>query len=193
MVLYKMNFEKMISKADTQWYKELFTNSEKKSLSEEKINEIVVKSMESAENVFIRYRFKLEQLGIVETINNFGVKVSFNTINKSNTVIAMFDNKAKELIIFESSISELLIRMNNWQQNFIDEEKLKKIILAHELYHIIEMHDKNIYTFSKINKKNFWGISLNSRIVAASEIGAFHFSKLVNNLTFSPCLIGKIF
>lgn len=188
-----MNREELLATPDEAWYADLFTKSEKTRFSKEEQEKIISQSMKAAKKVFQQYDAAIQLTGLESIVSKYGVKVVYNQLNTSNTVIAMYDNKAKQLIIFQSSLIELLQRMKaNGLEDLLTEELLKNLILAHEIYHIIEMHEPDIYTFSKIEEKKVLGITVKNRVKTASEIGAFHFSKLVNELPYSPCFIGKI-
>lgn len=189
-----MNIQRLLEKNDREWYRGLFNKDERKKLSEEEMDDIIDRSIQSAEDVYEQFTNELQLLGIEGLIEKYGSSISYNDLNKSNTVIAMYDNKENLLIIFNHSIAEL----NNQIQKLklseqIPKDVLKKLILSHELYHIIEMNEENIYTYSEIYNYTFLGFSRKKRLAVASEIGAFHFSKLVNEIDFSPCVISALY
>lgn len=67
--------------------------------------------------------------------------------------------------------------------------KLRDIVLYHELYHVLEETSPEMYTRSVCAVRKLLGcIPWKSRVEAASEIGAVHFSKLMARVDFSPCL-----
>lgn len=69
------------------------------------------------------------------------------------------------------------------------QEKLRDIVLYHELFHALEETSETIYTRSVYAPRKLLGcIPWKSRVEAASEIGAVHFSKLMAKADFSPCL-----
>lgn len=71
-------------------------------------------------------------------------------------------------------------------------QKLREIILFHELFHIIEESDDQIYTRSVSVSTRILGVIPWKRSVeAASEIGAVHFSRLLSEASFSPGLYIK--
>lgn len=68
-------------------------------------------------------------------------------------------------------------------------EKLRAIVLYHELFHVLEETSEGMYTRSACATRRLLGfIPWKSRVEAASEIGAVHFSKLMAEADFSPCL-----
>jgi len=67
---------------------------------------------------------------------------------------------------------------------------LYRVILGHELFHLIEEQNQNIYTRSqKFVLWKFWGYCHQSSIRALSEIGAMAFTKEINQTYFSPLLL----
>lgn len=194
MGLSNMKIQKLLEKSDYEWYKGIFNKDERKKLSDKEMNDIIDKSIQSAEEVFNRFGGEIEMLGIEGLIEKFGSTISYNDLNKSNTVIAMYDNKENLLIIFDHSIEDLNNQIHKLGiTDYISPDLLDNLILSHELYHIIEMNEADIYTYSEIYSYNFLGFSRKKRLTAASEIGAFHFSKLVNEIGFSPCLISSLY
>ena len=68
-------------------------------------------------------------------------------------------------------------------------KKFRDIILFHELYHVIEEKTPGIYTRNVRIRHRIAGIlGWNRKLESASEIGAIHFSKLMTDASFSPCL-----
>ncbi len=70
---------------------------------------------------------------------------------------------------------------------FID---IESILVAHELYHFLEEHDKAIYT--KTKKVMLWKlgfIEYQSRLIALSEIAAMAFAKELLQLPYNPYLL----
>ena len=68
-------------------------------------------------------------------------------------------------------------------------KKFRDIILFHELYHVIEEKTPEIYTRNVRVRHRIGGIfGWNRKLETASEIGAIHFSKLMTDASFSPCL-----
>ena len=182
-----------LNKSDYEWYKEVFNRSEQKKLSEEQMDEIIQKSVETAENVFHKVKNKFDSIGINEMINQYGTDVSYNDLNDSDTVIAMYDRNINVLIVFNHSLDTLHRRIEDiGMGDILDRETLKQLVISHELYHIVEMNEENIYTYSELYESKILGFARKSKIKAASEIGAYHFSKLVTGIQYSPCIIGSL-
>lgn len=185
--------EELLKKPDDEWYKEEFNRAEEKKLSVTEMDKIVQKSKKSAEDVYLEVKNDLNNLGIDDMINRYGTEVSYNEKNDSDRLIAMYDNKKNMLIVFNHSLNTLHQRIQNiGMEHLLDKKILKALVTSHELYHIIEMNEEDIYTYSKMYESNFLGFSKMSRIATASEIGAYHFSKLVTGVSFSPCIVGSL-
>ena len=145
MGLSNMKIQKLLEKSDYEWYKGIFNKDERKKLSDKEMNDIIDKSIQSAEEVFNRFGGEIEMLGIEGLIEKFGSTISYNDLNKSNTVIAMYDNKENLLIIFDHSIEDLNNQIHKLGiTDYISPDLLDNLILSHELYHIIEMNEANI-------------------------------------------------
>ena len=68
-------------------------------------------------------------------------------------------------------------------------KKFRDIILFHELYHVKKKKTPGIYTRNVRIRHRIAGIlGWNRKLESASEIGAIHFSKLMTDASFSPCL-----
>lgn len=192
--LSNMSMQEFINKSDYAWYKELFNKTEKEKLTSEEMDEIIQNSITSAEEVYAKFAADIELVGVEGLIKRYGTEVSYNDLNESNTVIAMYDKKDNLLIIFNHSIAELHSQIKKRGiEDIISKELLKNLILSHELYHIIEMNEEDIYTYSEFYTYKFLGFSRKKRLAVASEIGAFHFSKLLNEIDFSPCIISSLY
>ncbi len=185
--------EEMLAKSDKDWYREEFNRTEQKKLTTDEMDDIIKKSIKSAEDVYENVKVDLVAMGSEGMIENYGTKVTFNTKNDSNRLIAMYDRRENMLIIFNHSIDTLHERIKNaGMSRILDKKTLKDLIIAHELYHIIEMNEEDVFTYSKFYESTILGFTKKSRLATASEIGAFHFSKIVTGVNFSPCIIGSL-
>ena len=189
-----MSLQDLLNKPDYEWYKGLFSKSEQEKLSSEEMDDIIKKSIASAEEVYDQFSADIELIGIERLIERYGTEISFNDMNESDTVIAMYDQKDNLLIIFNHSITELHNQIKKRKlEDSIDKDLFQNLMLSHELYHIIEMNEKDIYTYSEFYNYKVLGFNRKKRLSVAGEIGAFHFSKLVNEIDFSPCIIGSLY
>lgn len=187
------SLKEMLSKSDYDWYREEFNQTEQKKLSSHEMDDIIRKSIKSAEDVFENAKEDLNVMGSVGMVEHYGTKVSFNTENDSNRLIAMYDRRENMLIIFNHSIDTLHERIKQaGMSRILDKDTLRDLIIAHELYHIIEMNEEDVFTYSKFYETKILGFTRKNRLATASEIGAFHFSKIVTGVNFSPCIIGSL-
>lgn len=99
-----------------------------------------------------------------------------------------------EITIMTEPVEKALHLISNYQSTFI--ESLQKniiinTILGHEIFHHIEeVFEEKIYTRTeKILLWNFFGFKNLSTIRALSEIGAMAFTKELNGLKYSPCIL----
>ena len=73
----------------------------------------------------------------------------------------------------------------------LDEENIKEILIAHELFHYAEMKDKD--TIFSLNKKIIlWSLGPfkhSSKIICLSELAAMSFAQTFKELSFSPYLL----
>ena len=185
--------EEVMQRSDEEFYQDLFTAAQVKKLTNAERVSIMQQSIHSAEAVYKQVAREIELCGIVAVIERYGTKLSYNELNEADTVIAMYDKKENLLIMFEHAIAQLQKQVvkKGMQKQFGD-QLLKNLILAHELYHIIEMNEKDVFTYTKFFQYKWLGLTRHKRLAVASEIGAFHFSKLVNKIDFSPCVIHSL-
>lgn len=167
-------------------YKELLKKY--KSLSDNCIDEIIEKSTECALKVYNNIE---ESKPILTYFERYNVKI-YEIENDKISMLSFYDKSSNELVIINNNIRKYLKNYNRVCRSRINEDKLKNIVLAHEFYHVYEMNEKNIYTYSNIYKRKFLGFSWNEKIPEASEIGANEFSKLYNDLDINPIIMNKM-
>lgn len=72
----------------------------------------------------------------------------------------------------------------------LTEDKIKDLLLSHELFHYIETHDETIYTQkTQITLWKFLFYTHKSQVRTLSEIAAMSFAETMNNLPYSPFLL----
>lgn len=170
-------------------YDNLFTSREKKTLSQSEIEFILKKSKETAEEIFSNVLEINPALGLVATkkfILNYGVKVQ--TVEHVAPLLASFDNRLKKLTLYTASIDKLYHQLLTFEDFTLTYDELLNTVLSHELFHIIEMNEPDIYTYRFLSEEKCLFCKRPVRVEAASEIGAFHFAKIMNDLPYSPIL-----
>jgi len=72
----------------------------------------------------------------------------------------------------------------------LEEVDLRRLILAHELFHHLEAVEPDIYTnHAQIDIKRFGKFRNGVRVRTAGEIAAVHFSKLVSGVSYCPAVM----
>lgn len=78
--------------------------------------------------------------------------------------------------------------------DLVDIDSLKNTVTAHELFHYLELVNPELYSNQKIIDGKIFGLfKTKSQLLAAGEISAMHFAKLVTKLRHSPLLYDKVF
>lgn len=99
------------------------------------------------------------------------------------------------LIVLNEEVLNKCYLLEQYPDLNMDKECVEKIILAHELFHLLEEQNiEEIYTRNqKIVLWKLGRFKYQSTINALSEIGAMAFSKAVNQLEYSPCVLEYLF
>jgi len=85
---------------------------------------------------------------------------------------------AKNLIVSEQLV------------DIIDPNVIEDILIAHELYHMLEsVNEKNIYTRKCYFITRRWPLKKRVRLLFASELGAMAFAKEWLSLSYHPCVL----
>lgn len=170
-------------------YYNLFTSREKKTLSQSEIEFILKKSKETAEEIFLKELEAKPARGLVATksfILKYGVKVQ--RVDHAVPLLASFDNRLKKLALYSPSIDKLYHQLLTFEDFTLTYDELLNTILSHEVFHMIEMNEPDIYTYRFLREEKCLFCKTAVRVEAASEIGAFHFAKIMNDLPYSPIL-----
>ena len=98
------------------------------------------------------------------------------------------------IIIYDGNIetADNLLKELNIDYFNVD---FKDIVLAHEIFHYIEFHDKSLY--SNIRRINLWSLGKlythTSPLICTGEIAGMSFAKILIDLDFDPNLLNYIF
>ena len=184
---------------DKKWYKKLIPKHIDRSLSPEKVDGIIFASMESALEVYASIKDDLARFGpnrleaYRAIFERYHVRINHDYETHPTNLLAMYDVHHNELSIMHNSIANFHTNIaEKALHDYISLETLQRMVLAHELYHVIEMNEADIYTYQKIYKRKFLFFTREERLSAASEIGAYHFVKLAENLAFNPMFLEDI-
>lgn len=130
-----------------------------------------------------------KELNTSELMNQLCITLCHETIisNPAQPVLARFISPDRIIIditqVGKLSGSESL-------KNLINVELIEKIIIGHELYHVLEDRNQTLQSQQKFAFKRYKFLSAKRmRIQALSEYGAMYFSRLINNLPYSPYVL----
>lgn len=186
-----MAIEKLLEKTDKAWYRELYDEIPKSFQNQISFKDVFLGSIRSAEECYRRFYVEGDESELLNRIKDYGVTVRYIDPQIESSNIAYYDDTQKELVIFEGTVNRLHQRIvDKGLADKISLQLFKNVILSHELYHMIEMNEVNIYSYSKLVEIKFLGLfKRKEQLEVASEIAAYHFSKLVNQLEFSPRIV----
>jgi hypothetical protein len=72
---------------------------------------------------------------------------------------------------------------------FFEGAMLKDLIIAHEIFHSIELKDKKLYTSAiRVPLWRFLGFTYQSGLFAAGEIAAMDFAREITGISYNPFL-----
>ena len=188
-----MTFAEAKKVSDEVWYKDLFKEEELKSFSQDEAASIIHKCMETAQQCCDMFPDALAKQDFQSVYAHYGVRIMSNAQMEATNLLAYYDATLNGLELQTNSIKQFYDRLLEADLGeIISYEKLEEMILAHELYHVIEMNENDVYTYQKIDTRKFLFFSWKKRLVTASEIGAYHFTKLSCQLDFNPRALEEI-
>lgn len=181
-----------INQNDDKLEIELYLDSLKayKKLSLEDKIEIINKSKETASEVYLHLQ-KTNRLNLNDLFNDYGVKIIFND-SEDYAILSYYDKANNELRIYKKTIETYIEVLEANSEYSFTYEKFLDILLAHEFFHVFEMNEENVYTFTDIYKRKVLFFEIREKILEASEIGANEFSRLYNNMDVSLEILNKI-
>lgn len=186
-----MMLEQLFQKTDQAWYEELFQQLSPFLLKQVNQNEVIARAMACAEECYSRYPVNNDCDSLMETITSYGVQVRYVDQQITSPNLAYYDDSQKELVIFESTVNHIYFKMmEKGLDEYLSKEDLNCLILSHELYHMIEMNEADIYSYSDLLEVKWLGFFKKKvKLEVASEIAAYHYSKCVTKLPFSPRIV----
>lgn len=158
---------------------------------EEKEN-IIKKSVETAEKVYAKILRDLGSLDPESYVNQFGLKLERveDDVILEYLYLALYSASERKITINKGAL-ELIGKhiLENNLEDIIDVQEIEKVAIMHELFHHLEEETPGIYTRSKMLKRKFLNtFGYNKGVYSSSEIGAIHFSKISRGLNHSPCI-----
>ena len=190
----KEKIEELEKHDDMYWYKEIAKNdSYAKTLTQEQLEDVINKSIQSAEDV---YNKLINKSGILEPFDYMrenNINITYSHVDGFRLYIAMYNDRNREVDINLTAINKIkdaIVRAHC--DGILDPNKVLEVALMHELYHYFEFRDETIYTYRKIVPKRFLFKKYLDRSIFLSEVGALHFSKIAAKIDYSPKLFEKI-
>ena len=159
------------------------------------IDEVIDSSIKSGKEEAKKLLAKYGTLSPLEIGKKLKLNVKFE--NKQDTMdfiyFGLFESP-RDITIYEGNIKEA--------SNILEQLKIKylpsnfnDIVLAHEIFHYIEHHDKTLY--SNTRKIKLWSIGKlythTSTLVCTGEIAGMSFAKTLLDLDFDPTVLDYIF
>lgn len=161
-----------------------------KKLSLEDKIEIINKSKDTANEVYLHFK-KRNKLNLNDLFTDYGVKIFFND-SEDYGILSYYDKANNELRIYKKTIETYIEVLEANSEYSFSYEKFLDILLAHEFFHVYEMNEEKVYTFTDMYKRKVLFFEIGEKILEASEIGANEFSRLYNNMDVSLEILNNI-
>lgn len=149
------------------------------------------------------------ELFVAELLNTYGemqvsryalkleVPIMLEKTSESNyyNYLGLFREKDHSIVVNMSTISAISKIVKNLAlEEIIDIEKIKDVVVAHELFHYFELKHPEAYTNQRVIDAKVLGLfKTKSKLLAASEIAAIHFSKIITGLKHTPIVYDRIY
>lgn len=185
-----------LSIEDTRWYQEKLRNDIRNyKLDRHKEKEVIDRSVDVSRQMASKIQSMYNGIEPKELAKALHISIvnRDDEINTHFLYLAFYDSNNRKIIINNVvlSIIQDFICIHNLN-NLTSERELLDSILYHEIFHALEDVTPGIYTRSKMIKKSLMGfIKYQRSLNGASEVGAIHFSKIMSNIKYSPCVFEK--
>jgi hypothetical protein len=178
---------------DMKWYRFLLRNAICACpLRDEEEQAVLSGSMQTAEELARQFDgFTEPQL----LLRKLGINMVYRSeeLREPYLYMAIYE-PAIQMVYLNNSILSLLrefISKNNLGI-FTPIKDIERLALFHEAFHVLEENTPGIYTRSRMLQRKFLGVYHYERgLDSASEIGAIHFSKIMTQSTYSPCIYSR--
>lgn len=180
-------------KSDTDWYRELFKDYELKRLPPKEVASIITSSMASAELLWNQFQVDYDAKGPRSLLQRYGVSIHEQMVQTATNLLAFYDVDRNSLQLQSASIDAFHKRIRDaGYGQLMTIEDLTQMVLTHELYHVLEMNEADVYTYQKIIPRKFLFFNWSERLKSAGEVGAYHFTKLAMRLNFPPQFLEEL-
>jgi hypothetical protein len=181
---------------DDKWYQEKLRNDIRNcSLSEVVEMEVIRNSIHTSNQMALRIRNTYGTVRPIELAN--ALNISIVNVNDEIDInflyLALYDPNNRRIVINDAVLTMVQHFLGIYKLNELTSvEDLLNSALYHEIFHALEDATPDIYTRSKMIKRKLVGLITYQRgLDGASEIGAIHFSKVMSDLGYSPCIFEK--
>lgn len=166
-------------------------------LDKAKKQEIVEKSMAVAEECYQELLIKYGELPLTKYVIKSQVSIYYTNERptKYYAYLGLFTEKTKTITINMETIKWIKEFAEQYYVcDLVDLSRLKDAVTAHELFHYFELVKPDLYTNQKILDAKIFGIiKTKSQLLAAGEVAAMHFAKIITKLGHSPLVYDKLF
>lgn len=164
-------------------------------VKDDKRDELIKGSIECGRLVAADLLRKYGKLSSGEYAKLFGINVRMEDARDDGSYImfAKFNQPGK-ITVYKGAVdmAEELVR-NEQLFDLIQKVKIEDVLIAHEMYHYLEIMHPETYTHSeKILLWSLGSIKYKSGLVALGEIGAMSFTKELLSLNYSPYVFDTI-
>lgn len=159
-----------------------FQDDERKSLYEEAFR----CGTQEAEKILAEYG----ELSAEELARKLGMDVQYPEMPQSRARILFAEfAEPKTIRVYKDGLRKgnLLLNRLEIRKHLGDDIRIEDILIGHELFHVLELRNPQIYT--KSHRISLWKIGKLenlSPVAVLSEIAAMAFSARLNNLEYSP-------
>lgn len=190
-----VDIEGLLRKTDVCWAEEIFKRDILyRKISENHRKEMIQESL--ACGLFYAEKWVNQASNPLQAlVSIYEVDVRKEAIPCQNGALIFAQFHPPGLIVLNEEVLNKCHLLENYPDLNMDKECVENIVLAHELFHLLE--EKNIEEIYTRNQKvvlwKLGGFKYRSTINSLSEIGAMAFSKTINQLEYSPCVLEYLF
>lgn len=158
--------------------------------------EIIRESLRCGHEEALKLLSQYEDLSALEIAEQIGLDVKFK--GEPGTLEFVYFGlyeEPNEISIYEDNISEASGILDKLEIDLFEGVNFEDIVLAHEIFHHFEVHDKTLYPNTKTIE--LWSIgnlyTHTSPLVCTGEMAGMSFAKTLLNLDFDPTILDYIF
>ncbi|HET7580261.1 MAG TPA: hypothetical protein VFK33_13365 [Bacillales bacterium] len=160
-----------------------------KKMTGMQIKQVIEGSLKCAEEQFEKFRSTdLLDFAKAETIR---IQEDDSPVQEAYLQLAFYKPKPPLIQISTKAIERIKdVIIEEQLSSLLGEVDLRRLVIAHEMFHHIESKEPEIFTQKpNVELKRFGRFRYRTRVTAASEMAAVHFSKLKLGLDYNPAVI----